>query len=78
MKKLFLLGTSGCHLCEDAAKLLAKFTNIDIEVHDIMNNEDWLEKYAIRIPVLYDPNSQAELGWRFDEDDITNFIIGLK
>ena len=78
MKKLFLLGTSGCHLCEDAAKLLANFANIDLEVHDIMDNEDWQEKYAIRIPVLYDPSSQTELGWRFDVNDITNFIAGLE
>lgn len=78
--KLILLGTLGCHLCEEAEQLLA--TTIDtnqtsIETIDIAEHQQWQEKYAVRIPVLYHSPSKKELGWPFTEPMIQKFIDTL-
>jgi hypothetical protein len=37
----------------------------------------WQEKYAIRIPVLYHPETEKELGWPFSQEQAQVFIIEL-
>ena len=74
MTKFILLGTSGCHLCEEAELILAEFEHINIETIDIAEHEEWQEKYAIRIPVLYDPKTKEELGWPFSREQVQLFI----
>ncbi len=76
--KLILFGTSGCHLCEEAEQLLASSHNqISVEMIDIAEHEQWQEKFAIRIPVLYHSHSKKELGWPFTEPMIQDFINTL-
>jgi thiol-disulfide isomerase/thioredoxin len=81
MMRLVLFGTSGCHLCEQAEQLIRDFLQNDfeliIEIIDIAEFEQWQEKYAIRIPVLYHPETQNELGWPFDQTHVEEFINGL-
>lgn len=77
MLKLILLGTSGCHLCEEAELILAAFNQIDLELIDIVEQEQWQEKYAIRIPVLYHAETEKELGWPFDIASVELFIKEL-
>ncbi|NOR69634.1 MAG: glutaredoxin family protein [Methylomarinum sp.] len=72
--KLILLGTSGCHLCEQAELIMAAFDQVEIELIDIAEQEQWQEKYAIRIPVLYHPETKSELGWPFDQQRVQVFI----
>ena len=60
MIDLILLGTLGCHLCEEAELILAEFEQINIENIDIAEQEQWQEKYAIRIPVLYHAETKNE------------------
>jgi len=74
MIKLILLGTSGCHLCEEAALIMSDFTIVDVELIDIAEQEQWQEKYAIRIPVLYHVDSKSELGWPFGLQQVQQFI----
>ncbi|UOA08103.1 glutaredoxin family protein [Methylobacter sp. S3L5C] len=78
MIQLLLLGTSGCHLCEQAQEIinacLPDNHGITIEIIDIAEQDQWQEKYAIRIPVLYHPETQKELGWPFNEVQIKAFI----
>jgi hypothetical protein len=45
--KLILLGTAGCHLCEEAELIMSVFNNVEIELFDIADQEQWQEKYAI-------------------------------
>ena len=45
-----LFGTDGCHLCEDAGRLLQQAAT----------------RYGIRIPVIRHDGSCDELGWPFD------------
>ena len=75
--KLLLLGTSGCHLCEEAELIMTAFNAIEIELIDIAEQEQWQEKYAVRIPVLYHVDSRCELGWPFDQLQVKTFVETL-
>ncbi len=71
-----LLGTSGCHLCEQATSLLAgvalTYTEIDIAEHP-----EWQAAYAIKIPVLYHLATGHDLCWPFNHNDLLQFISEL-
>ncbi len=77
MMKLILLGTVGCHLCEEAELILAACEHINIQNIDIAEQTQWQEKYAIRIPVLYHPETKKELGWPFTLIDVQTFFKEL-
>lgn len=72
MSQLILLGTSACHLCEQAEALLEQLA-ITYQKVDIAEQEQWQARYAIKIPVLLDTQTQQELCWPFTTDDIQNF-----
>jgi len=76
MTTFLLFGTAGCHLCEQAEQLLADF-KLSIEAVDIAEQEVWQDRYAVRIPVLYHPASQRELGWPFDELMVRDFLAQI-
>jgi len=61
-----LLGTSACHLCEQAEALLAPL-NISYSKIDISEQEQWQEQYAIKIPVLLNTETNQEICWPFNE-----------
>ncbi len=69
MSSLLLLGTSACHLCEQAEALILQL-NIPFTKIDIAEQEQWQEPYAIKIPVLLDLSSEKELCWPFDAEEI--------
>lgn len=79
--RVFLFGTLGCHLCEEAEAMVAALDHdaypINIELIDIAEQEQWQDKYAIRIPALYQPESQAELCWPFDINELNQFLSEL-
>jgi hypothetical protein len=72
--RLILFGTSGCHLCEQAEILINKCIPDGVDHVDIAEQEQWQEQYAVRIPVLYHPETKRELGWPFDEAEVEGFI----
>ena len=71
--KLILLGTSACHICDQAEDLL-KNTNIAYQKIDIADQEQWQEQYAIKIPVLLNTEYSQELCWPFSIEDIQAFL----
>ncbi len=77
--KLLLFGTMGCHLCEEADAIVAACDkkNIVVENIDIAEYEQWQDKYAIHIPVLYHPETEKELGWPFTQIQVQIFINEL-
>ncbi|MGJ0430268.1 aspartate ammonia-lyase [Methylobacter sp.] len=82
MIKLLLLGTAGCHLCEEAEAIVAACRaqatdQLTVETVDIAEQTQWQADYAVRIPVLYHPATQQELGWPFGRNDVNEFISGL-
>ena len=81
MMRLLLLGTAGCHLCEQAEQIitncLPNYNELTIESIDIAEQEQWQADYAIRIPVLFHPETQKDLGWPFDSAQLNAFIDEL-
>ena len=71
--KLVLYSTSHCHLCEQAADLLAQ-AGVDAEHVDILDDEVLLEIYGTRIPVLKRLDNGEELGWPFDVALLLRFL----
>lgn len=81
MTRLLLFGTSGCHLCEQAELIindcLQNNLELTMETIDIAEQEQWQEQYALRIPVLYYPETKKDLGWPFDQTHVKEFIKEL-
>ncbi|SDS72086.1 glutaredoxin family protein [Pseudomonas oryzae] len=71
-----LFGTLGCHLCEVAEEQLMPFVGLglQVEVVDIVEREEWVTAYGLRIPVLRRLDSGAELGWPFDQAQVAAFL----
>jgi hypothetical protein len=79
MKRLLLLGTEGCHLCEEAQEIVAACLcdatwEVKIESVDIADQQEWQPDYALRIPVLLEPESRRELSWPFDHGQVNFFL----
>jgi len=75
MSSLYFYTTVTCHLCEEAETLLNQIAlpaNLQIEKRDIIDKEEWLEKYRISIPVL--AFNEKELNWPFNKNQIEHFI----
>jgi hypothetical protein len=71
-----LFGTLGCHLCEVAEAELLPFVEhgLLVELLDIVENEAWLDRYALRIPVLRRSDTGAELDWPFEAEQVASFL----
>ncbi len=71
-----LFGTLGCHLCEVAEAELLPFVEhgLLVELLDIIENESWLDRYALRIPVLRRSDTGAELDWPFEAEQVASFL----
>ncbi|MFO1422680.1 MAG: glutaredoxin family protein [Candidatus Competibacteraceae bacterium] len=63
---LALYVTSGCHLCERAADLIRGAVAVPFRTVEIVDDEDLLERYGVRIPVLRRLDTGEELDWPFD------------
>lgn len=71
MAELELLGTRGCHLCDEAEQLLrmaAQARGVQWRYVDIAEDEQLLPAYGERIPVLR--RGSAELAWPFSLLDV--------
>ena len=71
-----LFGTLGCHLCEQAEAVLLPFVGgeASVELLDIVESEEWLQRYSLLIPVLRRLDSGAELNWPFDQGQVATFL----
>jgi hypothetical protein len=77
---LFLYGTSACHLCEEALALLVTLNQemqITCSEVDIIEDDDLMQRYSLKIPVLYESDSKIELCWPFSLSDIRSFLITI-
>jgi glutaredoxin len=68
-----LYGTAFCHLCEQAEAVLREI-GIEAEYIDIADDDELMEKYGIRIPVLKRADTGTELGWPFDAVAVSRFL----
>jgi hypothetical protein len=72
-----LLVTSSCHLCHDAEVILMPFVEhgLLVEVIDIVDLEQGVERYGMRIPVLRHLKSSRELDWPFSYEHVAEFLV---
>lgn len=73
-KTLLLYTTGGCHLCERAQTLVRRCANTSVELVEIADDAELLERYGIRIPVLRRSDTGQELDWPFDEEAIDRWL----
>lgn len=68
---LLLYFTDGCHLCDDAVKLLQQ-TTIPYKKVDIVYQQKLIDLYGYSIPVLQNKSGNT-LNWPFDLQQIIDF-----
>ena len=76
-----LLGTQGCHLCDDAEQVLVScldLSKVHIEVVDIAESDELMQAYATRIPVLRHVSSKTDLAWPFQAEQVQRFMAHLE
>jgi len=77
MTQLILYTTSHCHLCEQALALLINLKDqyaINWQTKEISDDDNLIDKYGIRIPVIQRIDNQSELNWPFSADDIVMLV----
>lgn len=78
--ELELMTTSGCHLCVKAVEILIQVLDPDrffVELVDIAYEDELMERYAVKIPVLVCREQKKELEWPFDHAQLSAFVNGL-
>jgi len=77
VKLLELMTTEGCHLCDQALPILVEGINptkYEVDLVDIAFDDELMNQFATRIPVLVDPQSRQALDWPFDAEQLAQFI----
>ncbi|HKJ94144.1 MAG TPA: glutaredoxin family protein [Gammaproteobacteria bacterium] len=78
MREITLLGTVGCHLCEEAEALVmpvARRLGVEVRHVDIADDDTLTQRYATTIPVVRREDRDRELGWPFDTDSLYRFLL---
>ena len=79
MTKVKFYTTVGCHLCEDAHLLTDQFVKqggVIVEMIDIADSDELIDSYGIRIPVIQRLDTDKELDWPFDKNELADFLVG--
>jgi len=76
MIRLTLYGTSACHLCDAAMAELAplKANGLQVREVDIVDAEELMTRYQLRIPVLRREDTGAELNFPFDLNRLLDWL----
>lgn len=64
LRRVVVYGREGCHLCEDmiaSLRSLQKKIQFEFEVINIDNDENLIQLYGERVPVLFAVEEQKEL-----------------
>jgi len=80
MKSVYLYSTPGCHLCEIASEIVSPLLShysLHLEEIDIVESDELIERYGVRIPVLKSPLHIEDLGWPFDAGQVANFFARI-
>ncbi len=74
---LILYTTLGCHLCEHAKDRLWPVLSSrgwGLEEVDIADSDELMERYGVRIPVVAQADSGAELDWPFEQHQLEQWL----
>ncbi len=73
-QSLILYGTLGCHLCEDAARVLQALA-LDYHTVDIVDDNTLLERFGTSIPVLHRTDIiDTYLYWPFGIEQVSDWL----
>ena len=82
MLNLTLYTTDGCHLCDYAETVLQEVLQAEPELRwsnvDIANQDELIERYGIRIPVIRLEGADYDVGWPFSADDVIHYLAQFK
>jgi hypothetical protein len=70
MEQFILYSTSGCHLCEQARRLIYAALGTLVAEVDITSDERLLDLYGTRIPVLRRVDKGIEISWPFGPEEV--------
>jgi hypothetical protein len=76
MIPLILYGTTNCHLCEAAQRVIYQALGIRLEITEITDDPTLLARYSRRIPVLRLAATDAEIDWPFGPTDVQQLHRG--
>jgi hypothetical protein len=71
---LILYQRDDCHLCDLALEVLAAARVPDFESVFIDDDAGLEKRYGVRVPVLHDDVSGAELDWPFDATQLQAWL----
>lgn len=77
MTSVVLYTTLGCHLCEQAAEMLAALEAeglVAVAAVEISDDPMLVERYGIRIPVVMNVVTGSELGWPFTPEALRSLL----
>lgn len=75
MLTLIFYTTSACHLCDTASAMLSEIDkSTNIITIDISDDDQLIQQYGTRIPILKRDDTQLELEWPFTLDDLQKYI----
>lgn len=72
--ELILYGTTGCHLCDDAERLLMSL-QLTYQYADIIDDDSLFEQFGTSIPVLCDAAEGEPLYWPFTALEIKDWLL---
>ena len=82
MNTLCLLTTEGCHLCQQALKIIEQSAwiikaqsseQLQFEIVDIIQDEQLVELYGDKIPVILFEHAEQALFWPFDAAQLEQY-----
>ncbi|MET1255933.1 glutaredoxin family protein [Aliikangiella maris] len=86
MLTIQLMTTAGCHLCEQAHAMFQYLVandenikqNFDLQLIDIIDKDELVDEYGIRIPVFIRAynGKRSELGWPFELHQLSEWLSG--
>lgn len=82
MLNLTLYTTDGCHLCDYAETILEEALAAEPELTwskvDIASQDELIERYGIRIPVIRLEGASYDVGWPFSVEDVVHYLAQFK
>ena len=75
--KIMFYSGPHCHLCDLAQELMEQLPSglvSEVEKVDIAKDHNAYHLYAVRIPVLKRADTDEELGWPFDLEQLKRFL----
>lgn len=78
LHSIALLGTLGCHLCEQAHAIVHHVVGEEFRIYqiDIASREEWVAQYGLLIPVV--ECGGQELHWPFNDADVAAWLSAIE